>query len=99
LEAVPINDVPERGGFSGSELQAGVRIIPVLDLVMPQRSAGTQLAVFRSQRIASVPKAEFDLRSKAILEFFASEYSLAGLRDAIETKLALVPAGIKKMAA
>jgi hypothetical protein len=96
LEAVPIDDEPEIGSFSGSELHAGVRIIPVLDLVMPQRTAGAQTAVFRSHRAASVPKGEFDLRSKAILELFASEYSLEGLRDAIETKLRLVPEGIKE---
>jgi hypothetical protein len=87
LEAVPMEDAPEIGKFSGSELEAGVRMIPVLDLVVPAWKSGNPFSVFRSRSAHSVNQPEFAFQGKAILELFASEYSLSGFRDTIESKL------------
>ena len=87
LEAVPMEDAPEIGTFSGSELEAGVRMIPVLNFVVPAWKNGNSFSVFRSRSAHSVDQSEFDFQSKAILELFASEYSLKGFRDTIESKL------------
>ena len=94
LEAVPADDTPEKGIYSGAELSAGVRIIPLLDLVLPSQKYDVPIAVFRSQKAATISQSAFGLHSYAILQRFASQYSLEGLREAVEKNLNLIPAQI-----
>jgi hypothetical protein len=90
LEAVPLDDYGAVGEFSGATLRGGVRIIPVLDLVVPLWQRGSSFIVLR-HRNASHAASAFRLDSRSVLELLGSEYSLNGLRDAAETKLRVLP--------
>ena len=90
LEAVPLGDAPETGAYSGAQLRAGVRLVPVHDLLHPLWGGGAPFAVLRS-RHADIAGATLALESESIAEVMASEYSLTELRQAAEAKLRVVP--------
>lgn len=92
LEAVP--EPATTGKFTDAALGYGVRLVPVVDLVVPAWRAGSPPVVLRSSRATSVSLDDFGVRSPAILQLLGSAYTLDGLRDAVEEKLRILPSDV-----
>jgi hypothetical protein len=92
LEAVPTEDDPKPGAFSGIVLGAGVRLVPLLDLSTAAREEGTAFVVLRSVGAKTAAAyGNFTWRSKVVLEIFDSEYSLGPMKESVEANLRALP--------